>query len=177
MRRYLRDLFGGLWSILLALKVTLRYLFTPAITTQYPDEHRVQPLRTLNRHILTIEEGTGRLKCTACDACARICPTRCIELTGAGKGKDRRADTFFIDHNLCMYCNLCVEVCPFDAITMWTRIGELSAYTRSGLVYDQPTMTADRFYPTPMTPERPQGAGKVGSAGAVPSTGLRTGSA
>ena len=69
-----------------------------------------------------------------------------------------------------MYCNLCVEVCPFDAITMWTRIGELSAYARSGLVYDQPTMTADRFYPTPMTPERPstelragpQGAGKVG---------------
>ena len=163
MRTYLTDLFHGLRSILVALRVTLRYLFTPAITTQYPDERRPQPLRTLNRHALTVEELTGQIKCVACNLCAVICPTRCIELTGAGKGKERRADTFFIDHNLCMYCNLCVEVCPFDAITMWTRIDELSAYTRSGLVYDQPTMTADRFYPTPMTPERPQGAGAAGA--------------
>ena len=163
MSGYFQDLFGGFASILVSMRVTLRYLFTPAITTQYPDEKRPQPLRTLNRHILTIDEATGILKCTACEACARICPARCIELTGAGKGKDRRAATFVIDHNLCMYCNLCVEVCPFDAITMWTRIDELSAYTRSGLVYDQPTMTADRFYPTPMTPERPQGAAKAGA--------------
>jgi formate hydrogenlyase subunit 6/NADH:ubiquinone oxidoreductase subunit I len=163
MGGYVHDLVAGSGSILRALWVTLRYLGTPAITTQYPDERRFQPLRTLNRHILTIDEATGKLKCTACDACARICPTRCIELTGAGKGKDRRAATFWIDHNLCMYCNLCVEVCPFDAITMWTRIGELSAARRSGLVYDQPTMTADRFYPTPMTPERPPGAGRAGA--------------
>ena len=167
MRTYFTDLFGGLWSILVALRVTLRYLFTPAITTQYPDEKRPQPLRTLNRHALTVEELTGQLKCVACNLCAVICPTRCIELTGACKGKERRADTFFIDHNLCMYCNLCVEVCPFDAITMWTRIDELSAYTRSGLVYDQPTMTADRFYPSPMTPER--------APGTTASTGLRAG--
>ena len=162
---YFRDLFGGTASIVQSLRVTLRYLFTPAITTQYPDEHRLQPLRMLNRHILTIDEATGRIKCTACEACARICPTRCIELSGAGKGKERRAATFTIDHNLCMYCNLCVEVCPFDAITMWTRIGELSAYARPGLVYDQPTMTADRFYPSPMTPERPVAAPEP--AGAV----------
>ena len=164
MSGYFQDLFGGLASILVSMRVTLRYLFTPAITTQYPDEKRPQPLRTLNRHALTVEELTGQIKCVACNLCAVVCPTRCIELTGAGKGKDRRAATFFIDHNLCMYCNLCVEVCPFDAITMWTRIDELSAYRRSGLVYDQPTMTADRFYPSPMTPERPQGAAKAGAA-------------
>lgn len=161
MGHYLTDLLHGLTSTLRALGVTLRYLFTPAITVQYPDEHRLQPLRALNRHILTIDEATGTLKCTACDACARICPTRCIELTGTGKGKSRRPATFTIDHNLCMYCNLCVEVCPFDAITMWTRIGELSAATRSGLVYDLETMTADRFYPTPTTPERQPAAAKA----------------
>jgi NADH-quinone oxidoreductase subunit I len=155
MGSYFSDLFGGSVSILRSMKVTLRYLFTRAITVQYPDEQRPQPLRALNRHVLTVEESTGQIKCTACEACARICPTRCIELTGAGKGKSRRASTFTIDHNLCMYCNLCVEVCPFDAITMWTRIGELSSATRSGLVYDLKTMTADRFYPTPMTPEKP----------------------
>ena len=54
-----------------------------------------------------------------------------------------------------MYCNLCVEVCPFDAITMWTRIGELSSATRSNLVYDLQALTADRYYPSPTTPEKP----------------------
>jgi len=165
MRAYLTTLVWGLKSICVSLWVTLRYLFTPAITVQYPEEKRVQPLRTLNRHVLTVDTLTGTLKCTACNLCAVVCPTRCIELTGHGNGKERRADTFFIDHNLCMYCNLCVEVCPFDAITMWTRIDELSAYTRSGLVYDQPTMTATTFYPSPMTPERPAGVPeRVGGA-------------
>lgn len=155
MGSYFSDLFGGSVSILRSMKVTLRYLFTRAITVQYPDEQRPQPLRMLNRHVLTIEETTGQLKCTACEACARICPTRCIELTGSGKGKNRRPSAFTIDHNLCMYCNLCVEVCPFDAITMWTRIGELSSDVRSGLVYDLKALTAERFYPSPMTPEKP----------------------
>jgi NADH-quinone oxidoreductase subunit I len=163
VRTYLRDLSAAFTSTARALWVTLRHLFTPAITTQYPEERRPQPLRTLNRHILTVETLTGQIKCVACNLCAVVCPTRCIELSGQGKGKERRAATFWIDHNLCMYCNLCVEVCPFDAITMWTRIGDLSAYARSGLVYDQPTMTAERFYPSPMTPEPPKavaGGGK-----------------
>ncbi len=155
MGRYFSDLFGGSVSILRSMKVTLRYLFTRAITVQYPDEHRPQPLRALNRHVLRIDETTGQLKCTACEACARICPARCIELTGTGKGKNRHPSAFQIDHNLCMYCNLCVEVCPFDAITMWTRIGELSAPVRSGLVFDIKALTAERFYPSPMTPEKP----------------------
>lgn len=155
MGRYFSDLFGGSASILRSMWVTLRYLFTRAITVQYPDEQRPQPLRALNRHVLTIEESTGQLKCTACEACAKICPTRCIELTGTGKGKNRHPSAFTIDHNLCMYCNLCVEVCPFDAITMWTRIGELSSADRSSLVYDLRTLTADRYFPSPTTPERP----------------------
>ncbi|MDE2060098.1 MAG: NADH-quinone oxidoreductase subunit I [candidate division NC10 bacterium] len=155
MGGYFSDLFGGSASILRSLWVTLRYLFTPAITVQYPDEQRTQPLRALNRHVLRIDETTGQLKCTACEACARICPTRCIELTGTGKGKNRHPSAFSIDHNLCMYCNLCVEVCPFDAITMWTRIGELSAPVRSGLVFDLKALTAERFYPSPTTPEKP----------------------
>jgi NADH-quinone oxidoreductase subunit I len=155
MGQYFSDLFGGSISILRSLRVTLRFLFTRAITVQYPDEQRTQPLRALNRHVLRIDETTNQLKCTACEACAKICPTRCIELTGTGKGKNRHPSAFIIDHNLCMYCNLCVEVCPFDAITMWTRIGELGSDSRSSLVYDLTALTATRFYPSPDTPERP----------------------
>ncbi len=156
MIRYFRTILWGLWSVMQALRVTLRHLVTPAITVQYPSEKRQRPMRSLGKHALTIDLDTGGLKCTACDACARVCPTRCIALVGAGKGKDRRASEFIIDHNLCMYCNLCVEVCPFDAITMWTGTFELSGYQRSGLVYDLPDMLAKGFVPSPMTPEFPK---------------------
>jgi NADH-quinone oxidoreductase subunit I len=45
-------------------------------------------------------------------------------------------DRFDIDYALCMYCGICVEVCPFDAL-FWSpdyeysvsRIGDLMHYT------------------------------------------------
>jgi len=153
MIAYLRDVCLGFLSILVSMGVTLRHLFTPAITVQYPKKRRRLPLRSLSRHVLTIDLATGKLKCTACDACAKICPTRCITILGAGKGKERHPVEFVIDHNLCMYCNLCVEVCPFDAITMWTGDFEIGAFNRLGLVFDQTALHADRFYPTPETPQ------------------------
>jgi len=165
MLAYFRDIVLGFKSILLSMAVTLRHLLTPAVTVQYPDQRRRMPLRALNKHVLTIDLNTGKLKCTACDACAKICPTRCIEIEAAGKGKNRYPEKFWIDHNLCMYCNLCVEVCPFDAITMWTGQYEFGAFQRTGLVIDKEEMTATGFYPTPMTPEAaPAGAG-AGKAG------------
>ncbi len=65
--------------------------------------------------------------CTVCMLCARECPVWCIHIdshkdvtpaTGQG-GRDRSRnvlDRFAIDYSLCMYCSICVEVCPFDAL-------------------------------------------------------------
>ncbi len=158
MRQYLRDVVLGFWSIILSMKLTLRYLFTRAVTVQYPEEKRQLPTRALTQHVLTIDLDSKDLQCTACDMCARICPTNCIFLGGEGKGKARRPTYFIIDHNLCMYCNLCVEVCPFDAISMWTGKYELGGFTRTNLVYDMETLHADGFYPTIMSPRPPAGA-------------------
>jgi NADH-quinone oxidoreductase subunit I len=152
MLAYCRDVGAGFVTILRAMRVTLTHLFTPAVTVQYPTVRRTLPLRSLNRHALTVDLTTGKLKCTACDACAKVCPTRCIIIVGAGKGKERHPVEFVIDHNLCMYCNLCVEACPFDAITMWTGNFEIGAFNRMGLVFDQTALQAEKFYPTPATP-------------------------
>ena len=38
----------------------------------------------------------------------------------SSKGKERRPVEFTIDLGLCMFCWLCVESCPFDALTMTT---------------------------------------------------------
>jgi len=159
MVAYVRSVWLGMASVLAAMQVTLRYLFTRAITVQYPSVKRKLPLRSLNRHVLTVDPATGALKCTACDSCARACPTRCITIVGAGKGKERHPVEFVIDHTLCMYCNLCVEACPFDAITMWTDTYEIGAFSRMGLLFGKAALTADRFYPSPDTPSPPSPVG------------------
>ncbi|MEE8224686.1 MAG: NADH-quinone oxidoreductase subunit I, partial [candidate division NC10 bacterium] len=80
MRQYLRDVVLGFWSIILSMQITLRYLFTRAVTVQYPEEKRQLPTRALTQHVLTIDLDSEELKCTACDMCARICPANCIHL-------------------------------------------------------------------------------------------------
>jgi formate hydrogenlyase subunit 6/NADH:ubiquinone oxidoreductase subunit I len=63
----------------------------------------------------------------------------------AGESKRRKIlDEFFIDYARCMRCNICVEVCNFDAIAMnntWTG-HELSVVDREDLVMDREQLLA-----------------------------------
>jgi NADH-quinone oxidoreductase subunit I len=65
--------------------------------------------------------------CTSCMICARECPTWCISieshaeaLEGLPPGSRQRThnvlDRFAIDWSLCMYCGICIEECPYDAL-------------------------------------------------------------
>jgi ferredoxin len=61
----------------------------------------------------------------------------------AGKSKRKKiVDKFYIDYARCMRCDICVEVCNFDAIVMnntW-KGHELSRYDRQDLVMDLPAL-------------------------------------
>ncbi len=61
----------------------------------------------------------------ACQICEKECPPQCIYIVkDAVKvpdylGKPQfQPKTFAIDISVCMSCQVCVEVCPFDAIKM-----------------------------------------------------------
>jgi len=84
--------------------------------------------------------------CTVCMLCARSCPDWCIYIEGhkeekapsqpGGRVRKRATlDRFDIDYALCMYCGICVEVCPFDAL-FWTPEYEYSELAMGGMLHD-----------------------------------------
>ncbi|MEU8626953.1 4Fe-4S binding protein [Streptomyces sp. NPDC048669] len=103
------------------LAVTLRTMTKKTVTAQYPD---VQPeLPPRSRGVIALFEEN----CTVCMLCARECPDWCIYIdshketvpAAAPGGRERSRnvlDRFAIDFSLCMYCGICIEVCPFDAL-------------------------------------------------------------
>ena len=85
--------------------------------------------------------------CTVCMLCSRSCPDWCIYIEGHKTkapprrpgGKERTVsalDRFDIDYALCMYCGICVEVCPFDAL-FWSPEYEYSETRLADLLHDE----------------------------------------
>ena len=113
----------------------LRTFKDGANTVQYPHVKETPPIRA--RGVIALHEGN----CTVCMLCARSCPDWCIYIEGhktlapprrAG-GKPRQVshlDRFDIDYALCMYCGICVEVCPFDALVLEPGVRVLRATHR-----------------------------------------------
>ena len=135
-------------GILKSLGMTARAMFRKPVTIQYPTEHRVIPNRDRAFPILIWDFDKDEPFCTGCHACERACPVECMTVlmkdnpnhTSQGGTSSRRKiiDKFWIDYGRCMRCNICVEVCNFEAIGMnntWAG-HELSRYDRSTLVLD-----------------------------------------
>src|ERR671932_205231 len=101
-------------GLIKGLGVTLKTMTRPAATRQYPHVKPDLPARTRGV-IALIEEN-----CTVCMLCSRECPDWCIYIDSHKEGGRARTrnilDRFAIDFALCMYCGICVEVCPFDAL-------------------------------------------------------------
>ena len=141
MGHYFRSIYQSLSSIWIGMNITLKHLFTPSITLQYPDERWEMPERSRNQLFNDIDD------CIGCDQCARACPVDCIyietEKTGPGedlgltsKGTKKRLKVlrFDIDMSLCCYCGLCTYPCPTECLIM-TPNYESSVYDRTDLLF------------------------------------------
>jgi NADH-quinone oxidoreductase subunit I len=127
------------------LGVTLRTMSRRAATAQYPHVRPNLPSRTRGV-IALIEEN-----CTVCMLCSRECPDWCIYIDShkevvapkeGGRARTRNLlDRFAIDFALCMYCGICVEVCPFDALH-WSPEFEYASYDHDTLTHEMDTLRA-----------------------------------
>jgi NADH-quinone oxidoreductase subunit I len=97
------------------------------VTVQYPEERLPQAEAARNFPFLVHDGDDWQkgLRCVACLICEKECPPQCIYIV---KDTVRKPDytgklqfqpkVFDIDTSVCMSCQICVEVCPFDAIKM-----------------------------------------------------------
>src|SRR5712691_11501775 len=127
-------------GLLKGLMVTLKTMMRRSVTQQYP--HVKPDLPARSRGVIALKQEN----CTVCYKCSRECPDWCIYIDAhkethepAGGGRARSAkilDRFAIDYALCMYCGICVEACPFDAL-FWSREFDYAEYDIHELTHEK----------------------------------------
>jgi len=110
-KMYIPEILKGLW-------ITVKQMFKPTFTSQFPEE-RFKPQSSFRgRPVLVTENGVER--CVACGLCARVCPALAIQVQASETGleKERYPIIFEINMVRCIFCGFCEEVCPEEAIVM-----------------------------------------------------------
>jgi NADH-quinone oxidoreductase subunit I len=130
-------------GLLKGLGVTFKTMSRRAATRQYP--HVKPDLPARSRGVIALIEEN----CTVCMLCSRECPDWCIYIDShkeqvapkeGGRARTRNVlDRFAIDYALCMYCGICVEVCPFDALH-WSPEFEYAEPTHEALTHEMDTL-------------------------------------
>jgi NADH-quinone oxidoreductase subunit I len=124
-----------------AMGVTFRNLGRTPVTVMYPDVPRVYPDRFRGVLALTYDKETGEENCIGCRLCEFICPPQVIQVEML-KAKERNyAKTFTLELYACEFCELCVQVCPTDAIIMMKSF-DLATKDRRELLLDKDRLHA-----------------------------------
>jgi NADH-quinone oxidoreductase subunit I len=150
----------GLPGLVKGLAVTAKNLVTSSHTAEYPDAPPALPPRS--RGVIALVQEN----CTVCMLCARECPDWCIYIdshketlpatTEGGRERQRNVlDRFDIDFSLCMYCGICVEVCPFDALE-WSPEFEYAELDIKDLLHDKERLS--QWFATVPPPPGPDAA-------------------
>src|SRR5665213_3497844 len=139
-------------QVLIGLGTTMRHMFNVVVlgkdrVIQYPEEKREDLpvekggmlLRTYRGvHRLNKDED-GRAKVLAGFMCSTACPARCIHIEAAEspwQDREKYPAKFDIDELRCIYCGMCEEACPVDAIEL-THSYDIVGLTRQEMVFDK----------------------------------------
>jgi len=121
-------------------------------TVEYPEQRLPLPesARSFPFLIYDGEDPEAGLRCVACKICEKECPPQCIyivvERDASGKAR-KHPKVFDIDISVCMSCQICVEVCPFDSIRMDT-VFEIATADRFGglLLHKEDLAKSNQYY-------------------------------
>ncbi len=84
MDKYIRNIYKGVYTVLVGMRITIRQFFEPNVTHQYPYEHDFEK----KQNVREIPKGyRGQLynrieDCIGCKKCELICPVDCITIIG-----------------------------------------------------------------------------------------------
>ncbi len=123
-----------LTEVVSGLALTLKYMFKPKVTINYPYEKGPLSTRFRGEHALR-RYPNGEERCIACKLCEAICPAQAITIEAEPRDDgSRRTTRYDIDMTKCIYCGFCQEACPVDAIVEGPNF-EFATERRAELIY------------------------------------------
>src|SRR3954447_23485669 len=127
-------------AIVQGLGTTIKHVFQPKVTQQFPEQRPDLPANYRGLHRLNRDEK-GRVKCVACYMCSTACPARCIDIVAAPapaewKDREKYPEMFAIDEWRGIYCGMWEQACPCDAIEL-TSMFDLTGLSREEMMFDK----------------------------------------
>jgi NADH-quinone oxidoreductase subunit I len=137
MKTVLSEVYSGLKSLFIGMRITLGEFFKPTVTVHYPYETLKIPPRFRGHIELVRDPATGQAKCFVCKLCEKACPSDCITVEGIKpEGAKRKTVTSYrLDFTKCSLCGSCVEACRDGAIR-FSREYNLASTRKEDFIMD-----------------------------------------